>query len=92
MVDVGHMALVIALLVTVYVVVASFLGAWRRIPELSTSGRYGLYTVPVLLGVSTLVVVQAFARNDFSVRYVAENSNLAMPKAYTAWPAGTMRQ
>ena len=86
MVDAGHMALVIAFLVTAYVAVASFLGAGQRIPALSVSGRYGLYTVPALLGVATLAVVNAFVRNDFSVRYVAENSNLAMPRAYT-WVA-----
>ena len=86
MVDVGHMALVIALVVAGYVAVASFLGAWRRIPELAASGRYGLYTVPALLLVSTLAVVYAFLNHDFSVRYVAENSNLAMPRAYT-WVA-----
>ena len=86
MVDVGHLALVIAFVVTLYVVAASFVGALRRVPELSTSGRYGLYTVPVLLGVSTFALVQAFVQNDFSVRYVAENSSLSMPKAYT-WVA-----
>ena len=76
MVDVGYMALVIALVVAGYVAVASFLGAWRRIPELAASGRYGLYTVPALLLVSTMAVVYAFLNHDFSVRYVAENSNL----------------
>ena len=86
MIDAGHLALVIAFVVTLYVVAASFVGALRRVPELSTSGRYGLYTVPALLGVSTFALVQAFVQNDFSVRYVAENSSLSMPKAYT-WVA-----
>jgi cytochrome c-type biogenesis protein CcmF len=39
-----------------------------------------------LLLVSTLALVYAFVNNDFSVAYVAENSNLAMPRAYT-WVA-----
>jgi cytochrome c-type biogenesis protein CcmF len=86
MIDAGQMALLIALLAAVYVVVASFLGAYRRIPELTVSGRYGLYSIPVLLFISTLALVYAFVRNDFTVRYVAENSNLAMPDAYT-WVA-----
>ena len=86
MVEVGQMALLIALLISGYAVVASFLGARQRIPELAASGRYGLYAVPVLLVVSSLALVQAFVTQDFSVRYVAENSNLAMPKAYT-WVA-----
>ena len=86
MVDVGQVALVIALMMGGYVVVASFAGAKLRIPELTASGRYGLYAIPVLLAVATLAVVNAFVNNDFSVRYVAENSNLAMPKSYT-WVA-----
>ena len=86
MVDVGQMALVIALVVAGYVAVASFLGGWRGIPELTDSARFGLYTVPPLLLVATLALVNAFVTNDFSVRYVAENSNLSMPRAYT-WVA-----
>ncbi len=84
--DAGYVALPIAFLVAGYVAVGSFVGAWRRQPELTVSARYGLYTLPVLLLVSTLILIYAFVDNDFSVRYVAENSNLAMPKIYT-WVA-----
>ena len=86
MVDAGHMALVTALLVAAYAAAASLIGAPLRIPQLTASGRFGLYTVPPLLLVATLGVVYAFVTRDFSVRYVAENSNLAMPKVYT-WVA-----
>ena len=48
-VDTGHAALSVALLVAVYAVLASFLGAWRQIPALVLSGRYGFYTIPALL-------------------------------------------
>ena len=86
MVDAGQMALVIASLAASYATVASFLGALRGKPQLVLSGRYAFYTVPVLLLISSLAVVYAFVNDDFSVRYVAENSNLAMPRAYT-WVA-----
>ena len=85
-VDAGYVALPIALLVAGYVIVASFVGIWQRIPELVVSARYALYSVPALLLVSTLSLTYAFVTRDFSVRYVAENSNLAMPKVYT-WVA-----
>ena len=85
-VDAGYVALPIALLVAGYVAAASFLGAWRRLPVLVLSARYGLYTTPALLLVSTAALVYAFVSNDFSVKYVAENSNLAMPVNYT-WVA-----
>ena len=86
MVDAGFLALPIAFVVSGYVAASSFLGAWLRIPTLVLSARYGLFTVPVLLLVSTSALVFAFVSNDFSVRYVAENSNLAMPDRYT-WVA-----
>ena len=85
-VDAGQIVLLLALLVAGYVALASFLGAGLRIPQLTASGRYALYTVPLLLLLSTLALVYAFVQNDFSVRYVAENSNLAMPPVYT-WVA-----
>ena len=86
MIEAGQIALPIALLTAVYAAVASFAAAWRRIPELSVSGRYAFYAVPPLLVVSSIALVYAFVTSDFSVRYVAENSNLAMPRAYT-WVA-----
>ena len=85
-VETGQLALVLAFLVTGYVVVASILGVARRSPELVISGRYGMYSVPFLLLLATAALVYAFVRSDFSVAYVAENSNFAMPKAYT-WVA-----
>ena len=85
-VDAGQLALVLAFIAAVYVVPASFLGVFRRIPELVVSGRYGMYSVPVLLLIATMALIYAFVDNDFSVRYVAENSNLGMPRAYV-WVA-----
>ena len=82
----GQIALSIALLVSIYVSTASFLGAIYRLPVLVLSARYGFFTIPILLLVSTIVLVHAFVSHDFSVRYVAENSNLAMPMNYT-WVA-----
>ena len=86
MVDAGQLALVIALVVTAYAAIGSFVGAWQRIPDLTASARYGFYSVPLLLLVSTSALVYAFVTRDFGVRYVAENSNLAMPHIYT-WVA-----
>ncbi|MGH2544184.1 MAG: heme lyase CcmF/NrfE family subunit, partial [Ardenticatenaceae bacterium] len=86
MTDAGQMALVISMVVALYVAFASFMGAMRRVPELTASGRYAFYSIPILLAVSTAALVYAFVQRDFSVRYVAEHSNLAMPQSYT-WVA-----
>ena len=85
-VDAGSLALPIAMLAAAYASVGSLLGGWRQVPVLVLSARYGLYTVPILLTLATAALVYAFVTHDFSVRYVAENSNLAMPAAYT-WVA-----
>jgi cytochrome c-type biogenesis protein CcmF len=85
-VDIGYIALIIAFVVSSYTVVASFGGGLRRIPELAVSGRHALYTLPFILLVSVAALMYAFVNNDFSVAYVAENSNLAMPQVYT-WVA-----
>lgn len=86
MVEAGQVALVIAFVVALYVPVASFVGSWQKTPELTASGRYAFYTIPVLLLISTAVLVYSFVIRDFSVQYVFENSNLAMPQIYT-WVA-----
>ena len=85
-VDAGGVALLVALLVAGYVAASSFLGALQRLPVLVVSARYALYTLPLLLFVSTAALIYAFVTHDFSVRYVFENSSLAMPVKYT-WVA-----
>ena len=85
-VDAGQIALVLALIASVYAALGSILGVARRSSELLVSGRFALYSVTPLLLVATAALVYAFVTNDFSVQYVAENSNLAMPQAYT-WVA-----
>ena len=85
-VEVGQLSLALAFIVSMYGAAASFLGVARRSSELLVSGRFAMYSVPILLLVATGALMYAFVSSDFSVRYVAENSNLAMPRAYT-WVA-----
>ena len=85
-VDAGFVALFVAFVVGGYVMAASFLGARLQAPALVLSARYGMMTLPGLLLTSTLALVYAFVTDDFSVRYVAENSSRALPNAYT-WVA-----
>ncbi len=86
LVDAGAIALAVAFVASAYVAVASLAAGLRRVPELAVSARRGLYSIPLVLGLATAALVHAFVTNDFSVRYVAENSNLAMPQSYT-WVA-----
>ena len=86
MVDAGQISLIVALMVSIYAAIGSFAGRSMNISELITSARYAFLTLPVLLLIPTVALIYAFVTNDFSVRYVTENSNLAMPHAYT-WVA-----
>ena len=85
-VDIGNIALPLAMILSIYAGIGSFVGGSQKIPTLIISARYGIYTVPLLIAISTITLIYAFVAHDFSVRYVAENSNLAMPTEYT-WVA-----
>ena len=85
-VDTGAIALLTALIISIYSSIASLLGGIWRINELVTSGKYGLFTVPPLLAIATGALIYAFITHDFSVKYVANNSSLDMPDVYT-WVA-----
>ena len=61
MVEIGQIALVIALLAAGYGTLASFLGATLRMKEMAASGRYALYSMPVLLMVALLAIPVALA-------------------------------
>ena len=86
MVEIGHIAIIASFLVTMYSTFVGFAGGMLNGRDLASSARWGFYSVVPLLLVATMCLIYAFVTNDFSVKYVAENSNLAMPKAY-AWVA-----
>ena len=86
MADLGTATITLALALAAYGFVASFVGANGRQAALVVSGRRANYMATLALGVAVLALVTAFLSNDFSIRYVAEHSNLAMPRIYT-WVA-----
>ena len=86
MADVGAVALVTALIAAAFSSFGSLLGGAWRSSELVMSARYALFSVPPLLLLATGALVYAFVTKDFQIKYVAENSSLAMPSVYT-WVA-----
>jgi cytochrome c-type biogenesis protein CcmF len=86
MAELGNATLIITLALAAYAVAASFSGARARLPNLVQSGRYATHLTVLTLGLGTLALVAAFLDNQFNIRYVAEHSNLAMPRIYT-WVA-----
>ena len=86
MADLGAVCLWMGLALAAYSFFASVAGQLRGAPALVDSGRKASYVLVVVLLVSTLSLVQSFIARDFSLQYVAEHSNLAMPNIYT-WVA-----
>ena len=86
MADLGAACLWMGLALATYSFFASIGGQLRGSPALVDSGRKASYVLVVVLLVSTLSLVQSFITRDFSLKYVAEHSNLAMPNIFT-WVA-----
>ena len=86
MVELGQIALILSFMMATYSTVVGFAGGMLNGRDLAASARWGFYSICPLLILATASLIYAFVTNDFSVKYVAENSNIAMPKVY-AWVA-----
>ena len=86
MADLGSIALLCAFALSSYSAVGSLLGAWKSLPPLIESSRHAVYLAALSLVLATVGLVGAFLTHDFEVSYVAEHSNLAMPRHFT-WVA-----
>ena len=78
MADLGNITLLLAVALAAYAGVGSLVGQWRHSPDMVLSARYAAYLTPLMLIASMLVLIAAFVDHDFSLRYVAGNSNRAM--------------
>ncbi len=80
--DVGYLAVILALLTSVYAVAASLIGARRDDDRFVQSARMAaLLTFPLILaGAAGLVF--ALVTHDFGVQYVAQVSSLSTPLFY----------
>src|SRR6266498_3210905 len=87
---IGTFALVLALLVAVYGAAVSFVGARSRNALMVESARTSAFSLVALVLVANVTMLAAILANDFSVRYVAENSSRATPaffKVLSLWSA-----
>ena len=79
----GTIAIWLGFAVSVYAAVASLIGVRAGIPELTISGRRAVYMSLLTAFVAACALIIAFITNDFSIEYVANNSNLVMGRGYT---------
>ncbi len=78
----GHLALLAAFVVASYAATISVVGARRRSTPLIESGIGAHSLVSALLALASAVLVSAFVSQDYSIKYVAANSDAAQPLFY----------
>ena len=82
MIDLGHLALVLALVFALAGVVFLALGVrWER-RDLVRNGYYAVYAFFLGTTVASAVLLAAFLKKDFSFAYVAENSDASLSVFY----------
>jgi cytochrome c-type biogenesis protein CcmF len=82
MASLGTFLLLATFVVCSYAAVASVAGARRRNRRLIESGTGAFYLIAALMTVATVVMVNAFLTDDFSIKYVAHTSDSVQPLFY----------
>ena len=77
--EIGHFALVLAMMFAVALAVVPLLGYARHNVVLLASAKPLTYVVALLTGLSFVVLAVAFAEDDFSLLYVSQHSNSLLP-------------
>ncbi|MDI3340560.1 MAG: heme lyase CcmF/NrfE family subunit [Sphaerobacter sp.] len=84
MAQLGSGALIVALALAVYGIVAGVVGARRRIPELVESSIRAVWGVTLLVLVAVAALLTAFLTHDYRLEYVFGRSSRDMPVYYVA--------
>ena len=80
--ELGLVALILALLLALLLGVLPLVGAQRGIAGWISSARPLAYSQLALIGIAYAILTHAFVVHDFSVAYVATNSNSLLPTMY----------
>lgn len=88
--NLGSLALLLALCLAIYAVVASVTGRLKRNPFLTHSAERAVYAIAALTSLASGILVYSFFTSDFRLAYVASHSNRTMPALYkfAAWWGG----
>ena len=80
--ELGLVALILALLLALLLGVLPLVGAQRAVAAWIASARPLAYSQLALIGIAYAILTYAFVVHDFSVAYVATNSNSLLPTMY----------
>lgn len=79
---VGTIALLTAFIAAAWAFAAGIAGNARKSKRLVNSAVYGLYGFGALIALASSLMIYAFVTHDFSVKYVAETSDVTMDTWY----------
>ena len=88
LIEVGHFALVLSLIISVLLIVVPSIGLYQNKTSLAQLARPLVWAQGFWIASAFFVLMGAFLSNDFSVKYVADNSNTQLPllfKASAVW-------
>lgn len=82
-IELGHFAVVTALVLSLLGIAAPIIGLWTRNSDWIRVGRQAVTLIFVLLGIGIAALEYAYLTRDFSVAYIASTSNSKLPLFYT---------
>lgn len=80
--EIGHFALILSLSLSVLLSILPLFGASRNNTMLMNTARPLSWGMFIMLLISFLILEWAFYVNDFTIQYVANNSNTQLPWYY----------
>src|SRR3990172_6316098 len=83
MTQIGQIALLMAMALSLYSALAVVIGVRRHLPEMVTSGRRGMLVVCGLTSIASVALWYAFLSRDFQVSYVYQYSSRSLSTFYT---------
>jgi len=80
--EIGQYALVLALFTAIILAIFPILGAQSNRPQLNAIARPASWGLFIWVVIAYICLTITFVQNDFSVLYVAQNSNSNLPLIY----------
>lgn len=88
--NIGALAILLSFCLSIFAIVASLVGAWKKKPFLIVSAERAVICVWSLVTLASGLLIYALMIGDYRLAYVAAHSNKAMPMIYkfSAWWGG----
>jgi cytochrome c-type biogenesis protein CcmF len=78
----GYIILVLALIASIYAVIANIIASRKKSTSLLKSAQYSLITTAVLISISVLILVYAIFSHNFALEYVSSYTSLNTSPLY----------